>query len=29
VEIVHEALRQAISPERGGRPMYRRESVVI
>ena len=29
VEIVREALRQGISPERDGRPMHRRESVVI
>jgi hypothetical protein len=29
VEIVGEALRQGISPERDGRPMHRRESVVI
>jgi hypothetical protein len=29
VEIVGEALRQGVSPERDGRPIYRRESVVI
>jgi hypothetical protein len=29
VEIVDEALRRGISPERDGRPMHRRESVVI
>jgi hypothetical protein len=29
VEIVGEALRRGISPERDGRPMHRRESIVI
>ena len=29
VEIVREALRQGISPWRDGRPMHRRESIVI
>ncbi len=29
VEIVREALRQGISPERDGRPVHRRGSVVI
>ena len=29
VEIVGEALRRGISPERDGRPVHRRESIVI
>ena len=29
VEIVGEALRRGISPERDGRPVHRRESVVM